>query len=270
MMPAIVERYHIAINGILETPHEALEVFVGNAEVKNSNCREGGQVKAHQLAKVIVSVAERHHVTVGGIPETPLEALEGPVGSAEVEHFDAAERAQTKPRHLPKVLVPVIEGDHVSVRIVGEAPVEALEVLVGAREVEHADVAEGLQVEARHFAEEPLPVEARDDVAVGAVAEPSMEALEVGVGLGEVEHLHPAERGQVEACHLAERVPVVGRDQVAVEAVGEALHEAPEIGVGRPEVQHRDIAEGGQIEAHHLAAVHGDERFEVLLALVGN
>ena len=90
-----------------------------------------------------------------------------------------------------------------------------------------------------------LPKEAavvvRHEVAVAARREAAMEALEVGVRGGQVEHLHLREGREVDARHLAEGGAVVVRHEVAVAARREAAAEALEVGVRGGQVEHLDV-----------------------------
>ena len=117
---------------------------------------------------------------------------------------------------------------------------------------------------AHHIAVVAADVVVRHEVGVVARREAALEALEVGVVVRHVQHLHHGEGGEVEAHHLAAGAVVV-RHEVAVGALREAAEEALEVGVylsrvrhhGIGHVQHRHRGEGGEVEAHHLA-VEGD------------
>ena len=78
----------------------------------------------------------------------------------------------------------------------------------------------------------------RHDIPVVARREAAVEALEVGVRGGQVEHLHLAEACEVAAGDLAELGAVVVRHDIPVVTRREAADEALEVGVGGSQVEH--------------------------------
>ena len=90
-------------------------------------------------------------------------------------------------------------------------------------------------------------------VAVGAIAEAAIEALQGRVHQRQVQQLHLPEGGQGPERHLAEVGAVVIWHSVAVGAIVEASYEALQSWVRQCQVQHLHLLEGGQCPARHLA-----------------